>query len=168
MTEPNSGWAHFIPAGSGPMVAIPIARALSEVRVIGPEEMTDDELDDLDWESATWSPLADVDPALADELAGLAVATFFAIGGLDHRWRAEAFEQLQLDAGLTPRGVRILRFALPLGAGETLHEWDGTAATARAIARDVGDSGGRTIIIDRAAGSPCGWEPNDELPRGTR
>ena len=37
-----------------------------------------------------------------------------------------------------------------------------------AIARDVGDSGGRTIIIDRAAGSPCGWEPNDELPRGTR
>jgi len=30
-------------------VAIPISRALSEVRVIEPEEMTDDELEDLDW-----------------------------------------------------------------------------------------------------------------------
>jgi len=96
------------------------------------------------------------------------VDTFFATARLDRRWRTEAFEQLQLDMGLTPKGVRILRFVLPIGAGETLHEWDGTAAAARAIARDVGDNGGQTIVVERAAGSPCCWEVSDEHPRGTR
>jgi hypothetical protein len=164
IVEPDSGWARFIPAGSGVIVAIPVARALSEVRVIEPEEMTDDEVQDFDWESASWSPLADIDHALADELAGLVVGTFFATAGLDHRWRTEAFHQLQLDAGLTPGGIRILRFVLPLGAGESLHEWDGTTPTARAIARDTGDTAGRTIVVERAAGSPCGWEPSDKQP----
>lgn len=62
VAEPNSGWFQFVPVGSGPIVAIPAHRALSQVRVIAPDEMTDDELEDLDWVSARWSPLADVDP----------------------------------------------------------------------------------------------------------
>lgn len=157
-----------MPIGSGPMVAIPLARALSEVRVLEQEETTDDELGDLDWESASWSPLVDVDQVLADEIAGLAVGTFFTAAGLDHCWKTEALNQLRLDLGLTAKGVRILRFLLPIGAGESWHEWDGTSGCARAIARDAGDNAGRTIVVERAAGTPSGWEPSAEPPRRGR
>jgi hypothetical protein len=140
------------------MVAIPLSRALSEVRVIAPDEMTEDEPEDLDWAAARWSPLAEVEPALADEMARLIVDNFFAAGGLDHRWRGEALDQLNLDLGHTPNGVRILRAVLPIAAGESLYEWDGTTAAAREIAIGAGESAGRTIVVERAAGSPCGWE----------
>jgi hypothetical protein len=161
VAQPNSAWFQFVPVESGPIVAIPASKALTQARVVLPEEMTDDELEDLDWASARWSPLADVDRDLADELASLVVDSFFAAGGLDHRRRAEALTQLQLDLGHTAKGVRILRAVLPIGAGESLYEWDGTAAAARNIAFGVGESAGRTIVVERAAGSPCGWEHVD-------
>jgi hypothetical protein len=161
VAEPNSGWFQFVPVRSGPTVAIPASKALSQVRVILPEEIADNELEDLDWASARWSPLADVDRALADEMASLVVGRVFVAGRLDHRWRAEALTQLQLHLGHTATGVRIIRAVLPLGASESLYEWDGTAATARSIALGIGESAGRAIVVERAAGSPCGWEPVD-------
>jgi hypothetical protein len=123
--------------------------------------MTDEDHDDLDWASARWTPLADENPALADELAHVVVGSFFTAARLDYRRRDEALTQLQLNVGHTPKGVRILQAVLPIGAGEHLYEWDGTAAAARAIAVGAGESAGRTIIVDRAGGSPCGWEPPD-------
>jgi len=157
--DPDGRWVRFVPAGSGPIIAIPAERVTGEVRVVPTEEMTDDELEDLDWEAASWLPLAEADPALAVELADLVVDAFLQSGGLDRRWRDEALAQLRIDLGHTPKGVRILRFVLPIAAGESLHEWDGDPNGARDTADGVGETAGRTITVERAAGSPCGWEP---------
>jgi hypothetical protein len=159
--EPDGEWCRFVPSESGPILALPANRAASEVRVVPPEEMTEDELEDLDWASARWSPLVQLHPSLAAEMLGLIIDSFFAAGGLDPRWRTEAGNQLQIDLGHTQEGVRILRLLLPIAAGESLYEWDGDAADAKEIAIGAGEAAGRTISIEREAGSPCGWEPVD-------
>src|SRR5947207_8850757 len=81
--EPTGEWVRFVPAGSGPIIAIPAHQALSAVRIVSTEEMTEDELEDLDWASARWSPLADSDPGLAAQMADLVIDNFFAAAGLD-------------------------------------------------------------------------------------
>jgi len=68
---------------------------------------------------------------------------------------------------VTPNTVPILRLILPIAAGESIHEWDGDPADARDVAIGTGESAGRTIAIERAAGSPCGWEPVDPEPDPT-
>jgi hypothetical protein len=102
--EPDGEWCRFVPAESGPIIALPVDRAASEVRIISRDEMSDDELEDLDWAAATWTPLAQMDAALADEIAGLLVDEFLTAGGLDRGWRGEALAQLRLDLGETPTG----------------------------------------------------------------
>ena len=157
--EPGGGLCRFIPAESGPIIAFPADMAASEVRILSLDEMSDDELEELDWEAATWTPLAQTHADVANEIAGLLVDEFLRVGGLDRAWRDEALAQLQLDVGRTPNGVQLLRLILPIAAGESRYEWDGDATAARRIAIGAAEAAGRTITVERQRGAPCGWEP---------
>lgn len=82
-------------------------------------------------------------------------------------------QQLLIDEGRTPFGVRILRVSLPLGEGRPAYEWDGTAAAADDIIDSMACVAGETIVDDRATmGLTTGWRPEfDEhlwlRPRGS-
>jgi hypothetical protein len=120
--------------------------------------MSEEELEQVDWESASFYPLTDDDPALAAELAGLLVDAFLAEGGLDPVHREEALAQVMLEVGLSPRGVRILRAVCPLATSNMETEWDGTADDAREIASTAGTTAGSTLVFERTDGVLTGWE----------
>jgi hypothetical protein len=156
--ESDGIWVCVAPPGSGPIVGYRLADALRELRPRRPDEMSEEELEEVDWESASFHPLTDDDPALAAELARLLVDTFLAEGGLDPAYRDEALTQVRLEVGTTPRGLRILRTVCPLATSNMETEWDGTADDAREIARTAGATAGATLVFERTDGVLTGWE----------
>jgi len=74
--ESDGIWMCVAPPVSGPIVGYRLADALRDLRPRRPDEMSEEELEQVDWESARFHPLADDDPALAAELASLLVETF--------------------------------------------------------------------------------------------
>lgn len=151
-------WVCVAPPGSGPIVGYRLADALRELRPRRPEEMSEDELEQVDWESASFHDLADDDPALAAELVGPLVHAFLTEGGLDPAHRDEAMAQVRLEVGMTPRGVRILRTVCPLATSNMETERDGTADDARDIASTAGATAGSTLVFERSDGVLTGWE----------
>ena len=103
-----------------------------------------------DWERATYAPLAEVDPRLAQRLRARFVRRFAARARLSDRLRDEAEEQLVLDQGLTAGGTRILRADLPLGCGQSWHEWDGSQEDADGIVDSMADTAGGDLFDDLA------------------
>ena len=155
-------WISVAPPGSGPILGYRLADALRELRPRRPDEMSEDELEQVDWESANFHPLADDDPALAVELTGLLVDGFLAEGGLDPVHRDEALAQVRLGVGMTPRGVQILRTVCPLATSNSETEWDGTADDAREIASTAGATAGSTLVSERTDGVLTGWELDND------
>ena len=151
-------WVCVAPPGSGPIVGYRLADALRELRPRRPDEMSEEELEQVDWDSARFHPLTDDDAALAAELGGLLVDAFLAEGGLDPAHRDDALAQVRLEVGFTPRGVRILRTVCPLATSNMETEWDGTADDAREIASTAGATAGSTLVFERTDGVLTGWE----------
>lgn len=160
--ERDGIWVCVAPRASGPIVAYRLADALRELRPRRPEEMSEEELEQLDWESASFHALADDDPALAAELVALLVDAFLAEGRLDPARRAEAIAQIRLEIGMTPGGVRILRTVCPLGTSNMETEWDGTDETARDIASTAGATAGSILVSERRDGVLTGWEFDED------
>lgn len=156
--ERNGVWVCVAPVRSGPIIAYRLGDALRELRPRRPDEMSEEELEQVDWESASFSPLAEEGPALAAELGGFLVDAFLAEGGLDPVHRDEALAQVRLEVGMTPRGVRILRTVCPLATSNMETEWDGTADDARDIASAAGATAGATLVFERTDGILTGWE----------
>lgn len=159
--ERDGVWVCVAPPRSGPIVAYRLADALRDLRPRRLDEMSGEELEELDWESASFHPLTDDDPALAGEMANLLVDAFLAEGGLDPAHRDEALAQVMLEVGMTPRGVGILRTVCPLGTSNMETEWDGTADAAREIVSTAGATAGRTLVSERTDGVLTGWELNE-------
>ena len=113
--ESDGVWVCVAPPGSGPILGYRLADALRDLRPRRPDEMSEEELERGDWESARFRPLTDDDPALAAELGNLLVDAFLVEGGLDPARRDDALAQVRLEVGKTPTGVRILRTVCPLG-----------------------------------------------------
>jgi hypothetical protein len=151
-------WVCIAPPGSGPIVGYRLADALRALRPRRPDEMSEQELERVDWESASFYALTDDDPALAAELAGLLVDAFLVEGGLDPAYRDEALAQVRVEVGMTPKGVRILRAVCPLATSNMETEWDGTADDAREIASTAGATAGSTLVFERTDGVLTGWE----------
>jgi hypothetical protein len=63
--ESDGVWVCVAPPGSGPIVGYRLADALRDLRPRRPDEMSEEELEQVDWESASFHPLTDNDPALA-------------------------------------------------------------------------------------------------------
>jgi hypothetical protein len=156
--ESDGVWVCVAPPVSGPIVGYRLVDALRDLRPRRPDEMSEEELEQVDWESASFHPLTDDDPALAAELAGLLVETFLSEGGLDPAHRDEALAQVRLEVGTTPRGLRILRTVCPLATSNMETEWDGTADDAREIASTAGATAGSTLVFERTDGLLTGWE----------
>jgi hypothetical protein len=155
-------WVHVAPIGSGPIIGYRLKDALRELRPRRPDEMSEEELERVDWESARFHPLAEDDPALAMELAGLLVDAFLTEGGLDPAHRDEALGQVRIEVGITPSGVQILRTVAPLAVSESETEWDGSADDARGIASSAGETAGSTLLFERTDGVLTGWELEEE------
>lgn len=156
--ERDGIWVCVAPLESGPIVGYRLADAMRELRPRRPDEMSEEELQEVDWESASYHPLTDDDPGLATELAGLLVDAFLAEGGLDPVHRDEALAQVRLEVGRTPKGMRILRTVCPLGTSNMETEWDGTNDDARDIASTAGATAGATLVSERRDGVRTGWE----------
>jgi hypothetical protein len=79
------------------------------------------------------------------------------------QWRSR-LQQVSVEAGQTPKGVRILRATLPLGEGSPEYGWDGTAAGAEEIIDSMADVAGENVAAERAMVGPTGWEPQFDDP----
>lgn len=146
------------PLGSGPIIGYRLVDALRELRPRRPDEMSEDELEEVDWKSARFHELRDDDPVLAAQLASLLVDEFLAEGGLDPAHRYEALAQVRIEVGMTPSGIRILRTVCPLGTSNMETEWDGTEDDAREIAATAGATAGAVLVFERSDGVLTGWE----------
>jgi hypothetical protein len=112
-----------------------------------------------DWNQAAYQSLASADPALADQLADRLVVRLLTAAGLSAAHRTEAFRQVRVEVGRTPKGAQILRVRLPLGEGEPEYEWDGSQQDAEQIIDSMADIAAESIVDDQFAGLPTGWEP---------
>ena len=132
------------------------------IRVVEPDGFV--EPDWADWNAAEFIPLEEVDADLAVELAGVLVDRFLSSGGLSSARREDALAQVRFRIGMTPAGVIILGADLPLGEGYQERGWDGSREDARAIAVDMGLTGGENVTAERAYVGDTGWEPSFDEP----
>jgi hypothetical protein len=160
-----------LPAASGDVrqgyevrrdVDLPGGQAMWAVTRVGAPPSEEEKARWADWSAAAFTPLEEVDAQLADELAGVLIDEFLRHGGLSAHRKDEAGAALRLRRGVTPRGTLILGADLPLGAGHSEYEWDGSRAEALQIARDIGQTAGINISHERDIFGPTGWEPEDD------
>jgi hypothetical protein len=141
---------------------VPGRPAVWAVTRMGEPPSEEDKARWADWSAAAFSPLEQVDAQLAEDLAGVLIDEFLRYGGLAAQWKDQALASLQLRRGVTPRGTLILGADLPLGVGQTEHEWDGSYAQALQIAVDIGQTAGIHVSHERNLFGPTGWEPEDD------
>ncbi len=160
-----------LPDGSGDVrqgyevrrdVDLPGGQAMWAVTRVGAPPSEEEKARWADWSGAAFTPLEEVDAQLAEELAVVLIDEFLRHGGLSADHKDEAKGALRLRRGVTPRGTLILGADLPLGAGHSEHEWDGSHAEALLIARDIGQTAGINVSHERDIFGPTGWEPEDD------
>jgi len=111
-----------------------------------------------DWNRTVFTPLSETDAELAHRLLARLVDRFLAVAELSSSRRDEAMQQVSIEYGQTPEGVRIIRATLPLGEGRPEYGWDGTAAGAEEIIDSMADVAGHNVVAERALVGPTGWE----------
>lgn len=115
--------------------------------------------DFADWNAAAFTSLDQTDPELAQRLSARLVDRFLARAGLSAIRREEALGQTTIELGVTPKGVRLLRVTLPLGAGHPENSWDGSSANAEAIVDAMAEHAAEDVVWDQENVGPTGWEP---------
>ena len=132
--------------------------ALWSVTRGGPPPTGNDSAEWADWDAAAFTPLESENPSLAHELKAVFAEAFIRSAGLSQKRLDQAANEVVFEVGATPKGVRVLRAHLPLGAGHPEYEWDGSPESAGEVAASMAETAGRTIVLEREEVGTTGWE----------